>query len=831
MNILGFAPITQQRDACGDELRVSSSDVQNQSLFLPLLLQLFGANAAIAVKAESQNEMPANSLPVPVAMDGISKDSVPQLPFTSISLSVKEASPGGQRLPTGLPTSTSRVVDDQSWMDYQTGGDRKAQVQSAQAVVQHFAQSKVVVNEAVSSVVPKDAQNGMPASQNEVATESLAKITDNPELFAEAIVPVVADERIATKLGGMKVQNENTKGDASIASLVEAIVPVVADESILMKHDGVKVHDETIDEEASVSAAIREVRSSMQKPVGVQPNIISFTASGFQPAKDEAKVQPEFARTLTREDAASLPTSLKADATHDIIVNFTTPKANDPKGETAKAVDEANIFVSNESPNARTFVTQSQGNDESNSPSIAKPIVNKQELQLKDVKAITVEHKDFAFSELPDSATSGLVEKQKPETANAHSRFTDTAVEQKPDIASGIKSETTPPMFRQSKKEESHSNSGVLSENRQKLETAKVETLKSVDNNTATVAPDVRRGKMQEEQTKVLPQRSNNTDSSLTPKMNILPNAAGAVANVDTISRRVEPSPFPQASMPEKGKIEEAAESSTNKRDLSGYDVAAEKKILVETVTSDFAKTSVDNSKEFDPVPQRKENESANTVLSKSDDVIIAAPVDSNAEGSQEGSATLNLTRPTANVEAESVGKSTSQNAGLHPQQLQTLHATANAHSKEVLSNAGASLSLADLSQTVLDQVSKNLAFSLKAKSSEIRVALKPESLGELVMKVKMDDGKVSAQIDVSNVTVKAVLEANIAQLRDALTSRGIEVQRIDIVADGQNVLGNSTGQNKSKQKSQNKNAASVDAIDRYESLRTMGYNTMELTM
>jgi flagellar hook-length control protein FliK len=313
--------------------------------------------------------------------------------------------------------------------------------------------------------------------------------------------------------------------------------------------------------------------------------------------------------------------------------------------------------------------------------------------------------------------------------------------------------------------------------------------------------------------------------------MNILPNAAEAVANVDAISRRVEPSPFPQASMPEKGRIEEAAESSTNKRDLSGYDVAAEKKILVETDTSDFAKASVDNSKEFDPVPQRKENESAKTVLSKSDDVIIAAPVDSNAEGSQEGSATLNLTRPTANVEAESVGKSTSQNAGLHPQQLQTLHATANAHSKEVLSNAGTSLSLADLSQTVLDQVSKNLAFSLKAKSSEIRVALKPESLGELVMKVKMDDGKVSAQIDVSNVTVKAVLEANIAQLRDALTSRGIEVQRIDIVADGQNVLGNSTGQNKSKQKSQNKNAASVDAIDRYESLRTMGYNTMELTM
>ena len=112
-----------------------------------------------------------------------------------------------------------------------------------------------------------------------------------------------------------------------------------------------------------------------------------------------------------------------------------------------------------------------------------------------------------------------------------------------------------------------------------------------------------------------------------------------------------------------------------------------------------------------------------------------------------------------------------------------------------------------------------------------MRITMKPESLGEVVMKVKMDDGKVSAQIDVNNVNVKAVLDANVSQLRDTLLSKGIEVQRIDIVADGQAAFGSSSGQNKPKQKSQQRGTSGVDALGQYESLRTMGYNTIELIM
>ena len=135
------------------------------------------------------------------------------------------------------------------------------------------------------------------------------------------------------------------------------------------------------------------------------------------------------------------------------------------------------------------------------------------------------------------------------------------------------------------------------------------------------------------------------------------------------------------------------------------------------------------------------------------------------------------------------------------------------------------------MEQSIMDQVSKNLALNFNGSSPEVRITMKPESLGEVVMKVKMDDGKVSAQINVNNVNVKAVLDANVSQLRDTLLSKGIEIQHIDIVADGQSAYGRPSGQNRPKQKSQQRGALELDPLGQYEPLRTMGYNTIELTM
>jgi flagellar hook-length control protein FliK len=186
---------------------------------------------------------------------------------------------------------------------------------------------------------------------------------------------------------------------------------------------------------------------------------------------------------------------------------------------------------------------------------------------------------------------------------------------------------------------------------------------------------------------------------------------------------------------------------------------------------------------------------------------------------------------PIAATQADLLAKMTSQLSGIHNSQFTMPRQESNVRGSTATQEGQQGLIPGNLEQTIMDQVSKNLVLNLNSSSSEVRIAMKPASLGEVVMKVKMDDGKVSAQINVNNVSVKAVLDANVTQLREALLSKGIEVQHIDIVADGQTAFGSSSGQNNPKQKSQQGGTAGVDALGQYESLRTMGYNTIELIM
>ena len=85
----------------------------------------------------------------------------------------------------------------------------------------------------------------------------------------------------------------------------------------------------------------------------------------------------------------------------------------------------------------------------------------------------------------------------------------------------------------------------------------------------------------------------------------------------------------------------------------------------------------------------------------------------------------------------------------------------------------------------VLDQVIKQISLRVVRQSSEIRVRLEPESLGEVIVKVRVENNQVDAQIDVTQQSVKQILEAGLPQLRHALSERGVDFQRLDVVVDG----------------------------------------------
>jgi flagellar hook-length control protein FliK len=137
---------------------------------------------------------------------------------------------------------------------------------------------------------------------------------------------------------------------------------------------------------------------------------------------------------------------------------------------------------------------------------------------------------------------------------------------------------------------------------------------------------------------------------------------------------------------------------------------------------------------------------------------------------------------------------------------------------------------LKTLPDAIVQEVTKSVPGGAKETATEIRITLKPESLGEIVVKVNMEDGKVKAEIEVANSTVRNVLEANMPALRDTLIARGIDIQKIDVLTEGEGGSRNTAGQQEPGQKHRNDHKGFTLA-EKYAAERNMGYNTIELTI
>lgn len=83
------------------------------------------------------------------------------------------------------------------------------------------------------------------------------------------------------------------------------------------------------------------------------------------------------------------------------------------------------------------------------------------------------------------------------------------------------------------------------------------------------------------------------------------------------------------------------------------------------------------------------------------------------------------------------------------------------------------------------DEVIKQIIDKGKAiindEKSEVRIKLKPEILGELVLKIELEKGEVVAKALVDNYKTKELLETNIYQLKEGLEEQGIEIKTFEV--------------------------------------------------
>jgi len=64
---------------------------------------------------------------------------------------------------------------------------------------------------------------------------------------------------------------------------------------------------------------------------------------------------------------------------------------------------------------------------------------------------------------------------------------------------------------------------------------------------------------------------------------------------------------------------------------------------------------------------------------------------------------------------------------------------------------------------------------------SEIRLMLKPETLGEVALRIATLNGIVTAMFVAENQRVKEIIESNLSQLRDSLQEQGLEVSELHV--------------------------------------------------
>jgi flagellar hook-length control protein FliK len=130
----------------------------------------------------------------------------------------------------------------------------------------------------------------------------------------------------------------------------------------------------------------------------------------------------------------------------------------------------------------------------------------------------------------------------------------------------------------------------------------------------------------------------------------------------------------------------------------------------------------------------------------------------------------------------------------------------------------------------LLEQVKQALSLQVREQTTEVRIRLQPESLGTMVVSVQQDEAKVAAEIRVEHSTVKAAIDSQLPNLRQALQSQGIDLQRLEVVVADQS-MGREffhQAQPTQKRRARNSNLIATEARNAFTP-RSLGYNTLEL--
>ncbi len=81
----------------------------------------------------------------------------------------------------------------------------------------------------------------------------------------------------------------------------------------------------------------------------------------------------------------------------------------------------------------------------------------------------------------------------------------------------------------------------------------------------------------------------------------------------------------------------------------------------------------------------------------------------------------------------------------------------------------------------VMNQLTSKMHNLVRSGETEIRIQLRPESLGEVKLSIRMEGDIVAARIQVENQQVKQIVESNLQSLRDALSEQNLQAGSLEV--------------------------------------------------
>lgn len=130
-------------------------------------------------------------------------------------------------------------------------------------------------------------------------------------------------------------------------------------------------------------------------------------------------------------------------------------------------------------------------------------------------------------------------------------------------------------------------------------------------------------------------------------------------------------------------------------------------------------------------------------------------------------------------------------------------------------------LTSANFAEEMTTHVLKNMKITMSEGFSEAKLSLFPKNLGHVDVKISMHDGQLFAQFAADTLAGKQMLESQLPQLRQALLTQGLQVEKLE-VTQNQNMSSNMFQEQRQPQsfnhsQQQSKNRSSEIEVDAME--------------